>query len=449
VIAGEAACRGPLVQALIPAWRGPLNRAGWPSTVVSWAHGEQWAADLLLPGHRESIGVDVERAWLPTDRVPRSVSITGPAELLRQASLTECPPITGEDPIAAPLIRRASRRATGLIYLLSGGRAWRPAEIEVLNVLTAAGVPLWVGLDKLPPQLDPAEVTAARSVDVAATYVAASATEDGRSSLAAALCALMLADPGETVEPTRPTPWRRLPAAAAKRSRLRRFRLRTDPASEPDSKERPAAMVVRTGEPWPDALDQAIAVARVALTDAVSGGLADVHRHCTAALADKSAGLAAMVDSSLYAVALRVTEAWQQARFEVYQKLLGQLLAEPPSVEAHRRLAAAQARNGSPAIRPYTLLVTATAAVATLTDEPDAQPREPFAGLDIALSDAGYAHLVARLPSERRDALIWLERATDAVADLLTDMVGRELTELQSGLAGAATEAVDHGLLLM
>jgi hypothetical protein len=84
-----------------------------------------------------------------------------------------------------------------------------------------------------------------------------------------------------------------------------------------------------------------------------------------------------------------------------------------------------------------------------MTDEPDAPAREPFADLDIALSDSGYTHLIGRSPTERKEALVWLALATAQVECELLAMIDRELEELRYALGAAATEAAEHGMLLM
>lgn len=441
VIAGEPSERAALVEALLPGRSGAVDRVAWPDTLITWRHAEAWEIGLLLPGHRDPRPVDphLTTGW-PTPRVPRSVAIGCPAELLKHVELMEAPAIAADEPVLGPLIRRAARGATALIYLLPDSRGWQPAEVALLGQLTAAGVPLWVALDRLPRDVDVPALVAARSAEVPGTYVLPVTTDDGRSSLAAGLVTLLLAEP---VEP-RPGGGRMATGLVSRPGRIRR---RLDGA--PADGGRPAPIEVAGGD-WSEALERAIGQARTGLAAVVAKNLAELRRRCADALPDRTATLAATIDLQLYATALHLTQAWRLSVDEIHRQLLTELVGTPTE-EAHVRLAAAQERSASVAQRstPHTLLVTLTGAVAAVTDEPDAPTREPFAGLDIALTDSGYIHLVGRRPTERKDSLVWLDLATAQVESELRTMIDSELDELQYALSAAATEAVEHGLLLM
>jgi hypothetical protein len=251
--------------------------------------------------------------------------------------------------------------------------------------------------------------------------------------------------------------WGRVPAGPHQLPRQREgYR------GEPE-RRRGALAVGVDDEGWRELLDHELGTRKAAVLRTVAERIPVIQSRCVAELSAGRGcyGLPALLDRELHALSVRATRRLETDAAAVTAAICAQLLGTTPEQDVLALVAAAlrQVVEADVEARPArALILTTTAGVAAVTGRAatdalavlrptvDDSVLAPIGG---AVSPSCYQLWQHRDPQGVSRCRPWLTRALQVVEGTISGELGQRYGELHRAIATVATDAVDHGFLLV
>ena len=444
VIAGsQGGAPAAVLSALLAADDLPLAGAASGPTWVVLRAGSKAKARAYVPGLRrgrvvEPCELDVRAV---AARPARRIEVEHPASLLASVGLACAPEIRAGDTAMADLLVDAAHTAAGLVFVTTEA----PFELSHLELLARAAE----RVDRF------AFVLARPSGDVNHRQLVATK----RAVLAGHAPALAAAA------------WYTLDELAELRAALvgwgrPHIVLSSVPAGVPRQRDaRRAALTVPVeDEHWRDILDKELEARQAVAARAVAENIIAIHASCATELAAERgcAGLPGLLDTELHALSVRTTRRLEADAVDLTTSVCSELLGVVPD-QSTRAMAMAAVRRTIEARDetkpPRALLLTTTAGVAAVTGSealdalavlrPSTQDESVLAPVGVAVNPSCYDLWQRRDPDGVLRCRPWLARALKVVETTVLGELDLRYGELRHALGVVATDAVDHGFLLV